>query len=129
MAGGYSDTNLVAGDKRSDYGAIALGYNVQSLAEASVTLGKDLTNYNANSVLVNDLNVAGNAMIDGDLDAAGKEKVCGSCALPEAGSSKQSESRVVFIIIQIIQIANFNERKKVRCRGRISAGNILVTDR
>jgi len=55
VAMGYSDANLAA----TGTGAVALGYNVQSLAEASVCLGKDLTNYNANSVLVQDLNVLG----------------------------------------------------------------------
>jgi len=55
VALGYSDANL----STTGVGAIALGYNVQSLEEASVTLGKNLTNYNANSVLVNDLNVTG----------------------------------------------------------------------
>jgi len=55
VAMGYSDNNTIAQGK----GAIALGYNVKALEEASVTLGKDLTNYNANSVLVQDLNVLG----------------------------------------------------------------------
>jgi hypothetical protein len=52
MAYGYSGGTLQA----TQNGAIALGYNTQSLAEAAVTLGKNLTNYNANSVLVQDLN-------------------------------------------------------------------------
>ncbi len=52
---GYSDSNMATQGK----GSIALGYNVRSIAEASITLGKDLTNYNANSVLVQDLNVLG----------------------------------------------------------------------
>jgi hypothetical protein len=55
VAEGNSGERLRATGK----GAVALGYNVQSLAEASVTLGRNLTNYDANSVLVNDLNVAG----------------------------------------------------------------------
>jgi len=67
IALGYADTNTIAGDAETDYGAIALGYNVRSYAEAAVTLGKDLNNFNANSVLVNDLNVLGNADIDGNL--------------------------------------------------------------
>jgi len=65
IALGYSDANLVAGDAAADKGAIALGYNVQSLAEASVTLGKNLTNYNANSVLMQDLNVLGDFSVVG----------------------------------------------------------------
>jgi len=64
IALGYSDTNMVAGDAAADKGAIALGYNVQALAEASVTLGKDLTNYNTNSVLIQDLNALGDANIN-----------------------------------------------------------------
>jgi len=72
VAMGYTDSGLLtAGNEYQDKGAIALGYNVQSLAEASVTLGKNLTNYNTNSLLVEDLNVNDDVMIYGDLDAAG----------------------------------------------------------
>lgn len=67
VAMGFSDVNTVAGDSAADKGAIALGYNVKALNEASVTLGKSLTNYNANSVLVNDLNVQGMAYFDGNI--------------------------------------------------------------
>ena len=77
IAMGYSDANLTAIEK----GAIALGYNVQSLAEASVTLGKDLTNYNANSVLIQDLNVLGTPYFDGNFsikrETDGTVFVCG----------------------------------------------------
>ena len=59
VAMGFSDSNLTASGK----GSVALGYNVVALEEASITLGKDLTNYNANSLLVQDLNVLGDANI------------------------------------------------------------------
>ena len=72
LAWGYSDTHFAAGDAEADFGAIALGYNVQSLAEASVTLGKNLINYKANSVLVQDFNALGNVNIDGNYGAYGE---------------------------------------------------------
>ncbi len=56
VAMGVGDVNHFAGKK----GSIALGYDCIALEEASVCLGKDLTNYNPNSVLVNDLNVLDN---------------------------------------------------------------------
>jgi len=71
---GYSDTNITA----LGTGAIALGYNVQSLAEASVTLGKNLTNYNANSVLVQDLNVLGSLSVTGDSNFLGDLMITGT---------------------------------------------------
>lgn len=50
-------------------GAIALGYNTQALAEAAITLGKNLTNYKANSVLVQDLNAANDINATGSIPA------------------------------------------------------------
>jgi len=73
VAMGFSDANLTAGNSTVDYGAIALGYNVQSLAEAAVTLGKNLTNYNANSVLVQDLNVLGDISLSGSAVVLGSD--------------------------------------------------------
>jgi len=71
FAAGYSDVNMVAGSTAAHYGAIALGYNTKSLAEAAVALGKDLSNYYPNSVLVQDLNVQNDANIMSSL-AVGK---------------------------------------------------------
>ncbi|MBW2561498.1 MAG: hypothetical protein JRE40_11685, partial [Deltaproteobacteria bacterium] len=68
VAMGYAVDGFVSA---TGNGAIALGRNVQALARGAVTLGDSLTNYNANSVLVDDLNVADDVMIYGDLDAAG----------------------------------------------------------
>jgi len=74
IAMGYAnDVNLVA---RGD-GSVALGYNVQSLAEASVTLGKNLKNYNANSVLVKDLNAVGSLSVVGDSNFLGDLMITG----------------------------------------------------
>ena len=69
FAYGYADTNLVAGSIAAHKGAIALGYNVKSLNEASVTLGKNLTNYKANSVLVQDLNAMNDVNAGGSVQA------------------------------------------------------------
>ncbi len=85
IALGYSDGNFVAGNERAHYGAIALGYNAiakekaaiaigynaGSFAQAAVTLGQDLNNYNANSVLVQDLNVLGDANFMDDVTING----------------------------------------------------------
>ena len=59
VAIGFSNDLLIA----DGIGAIALGYNVKSLGEASVALGKDITCYNDNQVCVQDLNVLGDANI------------------------------------------------------------------
>jgi hypothetical protein len=50
-------------------GAIALGYNTRSFAEAAITLGKDLNNFNPNSVRLNDLNAAGDGNFTGSIQA------------------------------------------------------------
>lgn len=63
IALGYTDANIVS----SGQGSIAMGYNVKSLADAAVTLGGNLTNYDINTVLVNDLNVQGDVNITGRL--------------------------------------------------------------
>ncbi len=81
LAFGVSDTNLFAAAN----GSIALGYDCIAKAEASICLGKDLTNYNANSVLVNDLNVLGTPYFDGNFsikrETDNQVFVCGIDAL------------------------------------------------
>ena len=44
----------------------------QALGEASVTLGKDLVNYEDNTVLANDINALGNLNVDGNYGAYGE---------------------------------------------------------
>lgn len=80
IAIGYSDSGgmVRAGDNNSsssgDKGAISLGYNVQALGEASVALGRNVINSDANSVAIGyDLNVARNMIVYGDVNIMGQQ--------------------------------------------------------
>lgn len=63
IALGYADSNHYAGGK----GAISLGYNCIARGEASACIGKNLTNYKENSLIVNDINIVGDLFV-GDLN-------------------------------------------------------------
>lgn len=148
QAAGWGAISMGLDTKAFGRGAVALGYDTNAVGQgafavgseskaiggtASIVLGDGLTNYEANSVLVQDLNVlgdlnvSGNAQLKGDLNVWGDLNIAGDFDLQgvqfvEGGIIATGDSNFVNL-----QANTYYSIGNITTSGDVNAGNLVTS--